>query len=269
MPDPLSASVGLGGRNVPADVQLVQRRLDRHGFDPGRTPGSCDAALRASIITFQAGFMRDPDGRIDPGGVTWRRLSAEPGSHGAAPAGDSLTRLEPAPLRSAINGGLTPVSNAFMTTHLGAPRESYSADDQPLTNPRLRRCVSTESVGPFRATGLDPALASLREVLAEVARVRPEVHAALGTAGMLCCRYVRGSTRTISNHSWGTAVDLKINGVLDRRGDGMVQHGLTLIAPIFNRFGWYWGATFPTEDGMHFEASRSLIEHWSAQLGAH
>jgi hypothetical protein len=28
-------------------------------------------------------------------------------------------------------------------------------------------------------------------------------------------RWVRGSTTSISNHSWGTATDIKINGVLD------------------------------------------------------
>jgi len=83
---------------------------------------------------------------------------------------------------------------------------------------------------------------------------------------MLCCRYQRNSTTSISNHSWGTAVDLKIDGHLDERGDDTVQYGLTLIAPIFNRFGWYWGAMFPTEDAMHFEASLSLAQTIQSQL---
>ena len=83
----------------------------------------------------------------------------------------------------------------------------------------------------------------------------------LGSAGMLCCRFVRGSTTSISNHSWGTAIDLTINGVLDKRGNGQVQYGLALIAPIFNQHGWYWGAGFATEDGMHFEISQDLLMH--------
>ena len=81
----------------------------------------------------------------------------------------------------------------------------------------------------------------------------------LGTAGMLCCRLVRGSATAISNHSWGTAIDLTLDGVLDVYGDDKVQYGLTLIAPIFNRHGWYWGAAFRTEDGMHFEGSKALV----------
>lgn len=266
----LTGSVGAGGLNSPADVVQVQQRLLAHGLVIGRAGGGvdgrCGPRTLTAIITFQSGFMRDPDGRVDPGGMTWRRLEADPTTLSPPPAGGSLTRLVPAPVRSAINGGLRPVNNDFMLGTLGEPRSDYSADCQPMTNEVLRRNLVTASVGPFRVTGLAPAVASLQAVLADVATEQPEVHAALGTAGMLCCRWVRGSDSSISNHSWGTAVDLKINGVLDRRGDGRVQVGLTLIAPIFNRHGWYWGATFPTEDGMHFEGSRDLVRTWAGQL---
>lgn len=264
----LSASVGAGGVNTPADVEQVQQRLLAHGLVIGRADGRCGQRTRAGIVTFQSGFLRAPDGRVDPGGLTWRRLLADPAATPPPPVGGSLTRLVPAPLRSAINGGLTPVNNAYMVRLLGEPRETYNADCQPVTNRRLRRNIGTASVGPFRVTGLTQAVASLQAVMADVAVAQPDVHAALGTAGMLCCRWVRGSTTSISNHSWGTAVDLKINGVLDRRGDGQVQYGLSVIAPIFNQHGWYWGATFPTEDAMHFEASRSLVQQWAAQLAA-
>jgi len=83
----------------------------------------------------------------------------------------------------------------------------------------------------------------------------------------LCCRYVRGSTSSISNHSWGTAIDLTLNNVLDKRGDGMVQYGLTVIAPIFNEHRWYWGAAFKTEDAMHFEVGRALLEQFVLDIG--
>jgi hypothetical protein len=80
---------------------------------------------------------------------------------------------------------------------------------------------------------------------------------------MLCARLVRGSHDSISNHSWGTAIDLRLNGILDRRGDNRVQQGLVDIAPIFNQHGWFWGAGFGTEDAMHFEISDELIRKWS------
>lgn len=88
------------------------------------------------------------------------------------------------------------------------------------------------------------------------------VYRILGTAGMHCARNVRGSTTNVSNHSWGTAIDLTLDRQLDARGNDTVQLGLYLIAPVFNNNGWYWGAGFRTEDGHHFEASSTLIQRW-------
>jgi hypothetical protein len=74
----------------------------------------------------------------------------------------------------------------------------------------------TTDVGPFRVTGLRPAVESLAAIFLKVRRLRPR----LRTAGMMCCRNVRGSSRSISNHAWGTAIDMKIDGELvpARRG---------------------------------------------------
>jgi len=164
---------------------------------------------------------------------------------------------------SGVNQGLSGTRNAFMLSLLGNPRQNYAQDCRPMTNPSLKvRIVSGVSVGPFKVTGFDLAVESLKKVMSDIKAERPNVHAALGTAGMLCCRLVRGSTSSISNHAWGTAIDLTIGGVLDARGNNKVQFGLTLIAPIFNRHKWFWGATFPTEDGMHFEISQQLLKKW-------
>jgi len=177
-----------------------------------------------------------------------------------------LTALVPKPDKFVINQGLMAATNSFMLQNLGQPRDSYSTDCQPITNRNLKRHIVTQSVGRFSVTGLDVAVDSLRSALTQIQREQPAVYAALGTAGMLCCRYVRGSTTSISNHSWGTAIDFTLDGMLDRRGDNKVQVGLTLIAPIMNRHGWYWGAAFKAEDAMHFEASQSLINQWAPQL---
>jgi hypothetical protein len=167
------------------------------------------------------------------------------------------------PVPSGINQGLNGTGNAFMLSLLGNPRPNYTEDCQPVTNAKLKaRIVSAVSVGPFKVTGFDLAVESLKTVMVDIKAEQPNVHAALSTAGMLCCRLVRGSTSSISNHSWGTAIDLKIQGVLDPRGDNKVQFGLTLIAPIFKRHRWFWGAGFPTEDGMHFEISQQLLKKW-------
>lgn len=183
-----------------------------------------------------------------------------------ASADKALTTLVQRPPRDSVNVGLVSASPSFMVESLGQPRDSYSQDCQPVTCETLKKHTVTRTVGLFKVTGLDRAIDSLQEVLEQVCKEQPDVYKALGTAGMLCARHQRNSNTVISNHSWGTAVDLTLNGVLDRRGDNMVQVGMLLIVPIFNQHGWYWGGAFHVEDGMHFEAGRELIARWAAAI---
>lgn len=173
--------------------------------------------------------------------------------------------------RETINGELLPLSNKLMFQVLGNPRGTYSSDCQPITDARIRRLIVTENVGPFRATGLMPAVNALKAIVRDVEADEPEIYAVLGSAGMLCVRFVRGSNTAISNHSWGCAIDLTLEGKLDFRGDGKVQNGLKRLHPIFNRHGFFWGAAFRTEDAMHFEVSRQLLLDWhrDGTLGDH
>jgi hypothetical protein len=174
-----------------------------------------------------------------------------------------ITKLIGVP--SALNAGVNSAKQATMLALLGNPRSSFDATCREVTDPALKSLIDIQSVGPFRVQGLRPAVASLKVILAEIATRVPDVHAGLGTAGMLCARLVRGSEHAISNHSWGTAIDVTLDGILDARGDNQVQEGLTRIAPIFNAHGWFWGAGFRTEDAMHFEAGDDLIRKWHAQ----
>jgi putative peptidoglycan binding protein/D-alanyl-D-alanine carboxypeptidase-like protein len=174
----------------------------------------------------------------------------------------AITDLIPIPENT--NPGLHAAKQMTMLSLLGNPRGHYNDDCQPVTNPGLRGLIVTADVGPFRVAGLEPAVRSLAKVLAEIREKEREVHDSLGSSGMLCARLVRGSQTSISNHSWGTAIDLNLNGDLDHRGDRKVQVGLARIAPIFNSHGWYWGAGFPTEDAMHFELSDEKIRELHA-----
>lgn len=269
----LSQPVGRGAPNLRADVLAVQHLLLARGFARvGDADGRCGPNTIAAIEDFQSGFMRRPDGRIDPGGRSWAHLSGTYSGQASVPptpatGASSVTRTVPIPAASTVNPGLKPVRNGLMLSLLGDPRGGqYSSQCEPPTDPKLRRNIVLDTVGPFRVTGLLPAVLSLKAVMRDIQAEQPAVHQALGTAGMLCCRLVRGSSSSISNHAWGTAIDLTLNGVLDVYGDGRVQFGLTQIAPIFNRHGWYWGVSFGKEDGMHFEASESLVRAWAPTL---
>jgi len=180
------------------------------------------------------------------------------------PSTGTLTKLVAVP--ASINIGVVNAKQATMLGLLGNPRGNYDDACREVTNEALKAHIEIASVGPFRVQGLRPAVASLREIMAETSVREPEVHAALGSAGMLCARLVRNTTTgAISNHSWGSAIDLTIDGILDTRGDNLVQEGLTRIAPIFNRHGWFWGAGFGTEDAMHFEVGDGLIRKWHGE----
>ncbi len=73
----------------------------------------------------------------------------------------NLTDLVPIP--QGINEGLNGTSNRLMLSVLGNPRSSYSSACGPVTHPALRPRMVTDDVGPFRVTGLDKAVASLKE----------------------------------------------------------------------------------------------------------
>jgi hypothetical protein len=175
----------------------------------------------------------------------------------------SLTDLVAIPPNT--NAGLTSAKQSTMLGLLGNPRSNYTSECQSIENAALKKQVVFRDLGAFKVRGLLPAVDSLEAIVGEIRVEQPLIFAALGTMGMLCARLVRGSQHAISNHSWGTAIDVTLNGVLDRRGDGKVQVGLTAIAPIFNRHGWFWGAAFATEDAMHFEVGDTLIRKWHAE----
>ena len=111
---------------------------------------------------------------------------------------------------------------------------------------------------------LEPALESLARIFETIQSVDPDLYARVNTAGALCVRRIRGSVSSVSTHSFGLAVDINIDGVLDTLGDGRTQLGLTILADFFNAEGWVWGAAYSREDSMHFEVSREKVEEWVA-----
>ncbi|MCL2020553.1 MAG: peptidoglycan-binding protein [Betaproteobacteria bacterium] len=73
----ITGSVGFCGKNSPADVGKVQTLLKSKGLYTGRVDNICGSKTIAAIKDFQANFMGTPDGRIDPNGVTWKKLTGK------------------------------------------------------------------------------------------------------------------------------------------------------------------------------------------------
>ena len=166
--------------------------------------------------------------------------------------------------RRQINQGLFVATPSYLIEKLGMPREDLNDNCQQMTNPRLVDKLVTEPVGPIKVQMLRPAVESLRRVFDNIQTTDKDLYDRINTAGSLCVRRIRGSANSVSTHSFGLAVDLNIDGVLDTLGDGKTQLGLTILADFFNTEGWVWGAAFSREDSMHFEISKKQLDEWIA-----
>jgi len=188
------------------------------------------------------------------------------------PGGTHMNPTQIVPIPGRINPGLHSAKNSTMLQILGRARNTFDDECRPATNDPVKGLLAHQvNVGPFQVTGISAAVESLRDVLTQVKNAHPEVHEVLSTAGMFCARLIRGS-QNISNHSWGTAVDISVGGILDgvqtrsAKSDGRTLAGLVAMAPFFNQAGWYWGVGFSTfEDGMHFEVADETIRRWHAE----
>ncbi len=77
----IDGSVGKNGRNAPDDVRLIQRLVNQHirvPMMPVAVNGVVDPTFIKAIMDFQRRVvgLSSPDGRVDPGGRTFRALSA-------------------------------------------------------------------------------------------------------------------------------------------------------------------------------------------------
>lgn len=167
--------------------------------------------------------------------------------------------------KTRFNKGITQPRNRTMMEILGPPRDSYSTECQPVTSASLKELMETRRIGPITVTMLKPALDSLERILGRLKETDPDIYAKVGTAGAMCARFIRGSSTAVSNHSWGSAIDLTLQGELDRFADGGTQFGLLILAEYFNDEGWYWGAVYNREDSMHFEVGEETLRAWKAE----
>lgn len=174
------------------------------------------------------------------------------------------SELVACPPPSAINSGLRPCPTQALIHAYGMPRWKLTDDCLPVTSHYWKSKMTLMNLGPFRATGHHLFLAALAAGLKAVKAQEPTLYAALGSAGCLCCRLVRGSANRLSNHGLGMAIDLTIDGKLDIRDDDKCQRGLLRLYEIFKSANcrFWWGAEFNVEDAMHFEASSELVKAW-------
>jgi hypothetical protein len=152
---------------------------------------------------------------------------------------------------------------------LGRPEQPLTHDDQPdRASALVKSLLDTRIIGKVKAHGIRPALDSLAIVLKAAFAKTPELQDVLEGDGMLVVRNRRPTSgvisNAISNHSWGTAIDLKLAGFQPPGATGSaIPNFIALLVPHFNAAGWFSGISF--HDDMHFEVADQTIRDWASK----
>ncbi len=182
-------------------------------------------------------------------------------------ADPKLSDLVPIPPKELMNPGLSACPEALMLQKLGKPGTLTKNCSDP-TGAFKKRVRFGVNVGPFKVSSLDFAVESLLQIFAEVEQKHPQAFQEVRTEGVLCVRHRRTNPARFSNHSWGTAIDLRFGPRVVPQGKKLAHRGMLLLFPIFNRHGWYWGAEFSGDavDSMHFELAEETVRKMPAKL---
>ena len=152
--------------------------------------------------------------------------------------------------------------NAFFgdpdADHNGVPDRAWEDANLTLVTPPYRMVLAWALDKPVRGIRCHKKVATslavvLKRILDHYGN-QPAVEAA-GMhlyGGAYNFRLKRGGA-TLSNHSWGSAIDL------DPAHNGFGVRNGSMPAPVVKFFeaeGWVWGGHWSTPDAMHFQAAR-------------
>jgi D-alanyl-D-alanine carboxypeptidase len=173
---------------------------------------------------------------------------------------EKLSDLVPIPPKDQMNRNLSSATEDTMIKVFGVPGQKTKDCSDPQGD-FLKRVKYKVDVGPFKVSGLDYAVESLKQIFSSVKVDYPKVFSEVKSAGMLCVRHRRSNPSKFSNHSWGTTIDLYFGTAVVDQGAKFTHRGNLILAPYFEKYGWYWGAEFSGDsvDSMHFELAEETV----------
>lgn len=224
-----------------------QRYLSKSGYPVGAIDGFFGKATEKYTKQWQTTVGLTPDGKV--GSLSWKRSGLPvpksdlpPRPSFSSPSQNIVKRLfgtfdyEVSPNRTINILGVWR-SNNIVKIQIpqiigieGAPKDGYIY---------------------FHKKGVEQLKAAFQEIEDKGLK-----HLIISWAGSFYPRFIRGSTRSLSNHSWGTAFDINApENWLGQKPAKVGRKGSLLeLVPIFNKYGFYWGGHYRTRlDGMHFE----------------
>ena len=248
------------------DVQAWQLFLRGQDAYEGEVHGQYDAATIAATKLWQKqqGLLEDAVVGLKTYAKA-QELGFNPGFDDPDPsdAGPSFpAKPSFAPLSPAARSSLL---GTFAYRPLPTPKNPEAieiTDDwaknhiETISIPQLAKVQGAPAGGQLRlhALAVEPFVAFFAGV--EKAGLLDRI---LSFGGSWVPRFIRGSTKTLSNHSYGSAIDINVPfnalGTLPalKGKKGSVRE----LVPIANECGLYWGGHFGQRpDGMHFELAR-------------
>lgn len=219
---------GSSGENV----KTLQSRLRELGYYGGSIDGEFGPITERGVLLFQRAQGLKEDGIV--GSKTWAALELKD-----EPINDSRAPKRPRNYTEvkAIFGD--PLAAGWQGANLAFCEVAPTLKAFPIKKGSTARGFYCHKllVPVFQAVFDEIALSGLTEEIKTF-------------DGCFNIRKIRGSSTTMSLHSWAIAIDLNYKG--NELGNAKPEMDSKVIA-IFKKHGFYWGGNFKRKDGMHFE----------------
>lgn len=215
-----------------ADVEVIQARLRELGYYGGNVDGEFGPITERGVLLFQKAKGLKADGIV--GAKTWAALEIK------SEAPDDSR----APKR--------PRNYAEVKRIFGDPL----AVGWQAANLAFCEVVPTLKAFPIKKGSTSRGFYCHRLLVSVFQKVFEEIVLQGLTEeiktfdGCFNIRKIRGSSTTMSLHSWAIAIDLNYKG--NELGNPKPEMDPRVIS-IFEKHGFFWGGNFKRKDGMHFE----------------
>jgi len=214
------------------EVKALQSRLRELGFYGGNIDGEFGPITKRGMLLFQKAKGLKQDGIVGP--QTWAALKVPEG-----PKSDARVPKRPRNYTDVRTIFGDPLSAGWQSANLAFCEVAPILKAFPVKKNSTVRGFYCHKllVSVFQAVFEEICLAGLADEVKTF-------------DGCFNIRKIRGSSTSMSLHSWAIAIDLNYKG--NELGNPKPEMSPKIIA-IFEKHGFYWGGNFTREDGMHFE----------------
>lgn len=253
------------GTRYAAQTRLVQGFLLGVGLYAGEVDGRFGPMSEAAVRRYQRRRGLTVDGAV--GNQTWGAMMAE-----------GLVLVPSTTAKSDKRGANWPPRPPRLRTLGGAGRERVFGHIEYVHKPTSRNPEAVQITNDWQSDNLTrvkvPQLVGIAGAprsgnvfmhrlaapklveLFDAWEAKGLLDRVIAWGGSWNARFIRGSRKTLSNHCYGTAIDLNAgwNGLWRRPALVGVEGSVRELVPIANKLGWFWGGHYNGRaDGMHFE----------------